>query len=188
MAKTGGEHILVVDDEQGVRDSLRMVLEYEGFHVSLAAGGEKCMEAIGAGAPPVDLVLLDIKMPGKDGLQVLEEIKAAHREIEVNRDFQNMVTEYCWGGSWGRGVLSKQQRSILNLGMLAALNRPHEFRLHLLGALTNGVGLDEIREVLIQIAIYCGIPAGVEAFRIAREVFQEEGIDVSSMDSEGADE
>ena len=104
---------------------------------------------------------------------------------DFNRDFQNMVTEYCWGGSWGRGVLSKQQRSILNLGMLAALGRPHEFRLHLLGALTNGVGLDEIREVLIQITIYCGIPAGVEAFRIAREVFQEEGIDVSHMDSEG---
>ena len=105
---------------------------------------------------------------------------------DFNRDFQNMVTEYCWGGSWGRGVLSKQQRSILNLGMLAALNRFHEFRIHLLGALTNGVGLDEIREVLIQIAIYCGVPAGMEAFRIAREVFQEEGIDVSRMDSEGA--
>ena len=107
---------------------------------------------------------------------------------DFNRDFQNMVTEYCWGGSWGRGVLTKQQRSILNLGMLAALNRPHGFKLHFLGALTNGVGLDEIREVLTQIAIYCGIPAGVEAFRIAREVFKEEGIDVSRMDSEGAEE
>ena len=106
---------------------------------------------------------------------------------DFNRDFQNMVTEYCWGGSWGRGVLSKQQRSMLNLGMLAALNRPHEFKLHFLGALTNGVSLKEIREVLIQIAIYCGIPAGVEAFRIAREVFKEEGIDVSRMDSESSD-
>ncbi|MFQ5765988.1 MAG: carboxymuconolactone decarboxylase family protein [Rhodospirillales bacterium] len=105
---------------------------------------------------------------------------------DFNRDFQDIVTEYCWGASWGRGVLTKQQRSILNLGMLAALNRPHEFRLHFLGALTNGVSLAEIREVLIQIAIYCGIPAGVEAFRIAREVLQDEGIDVSSMDSEGA--
>ncbi len=106
---------------------------------------------------------------------------------DFNRDFQHMVTEYCWGGSWGRGVLTKQQRSILNLGMLAALNRQHEFKLHLLGALTNGVSLKEIREVLIQIAIYCGIPAGVEAFRIAREVFKAEGIDVAQMDSEGAD-
>jgi 4-carboxymuconolactone decarboxylase len=104
---------------------------------------------------------------------------------DFNRDFQHMVTEYCWGGSWGRGVLSKQQRSILNLGMLAALNRGQEFRLHLLGALTNGVSLAEIREVLIQISIYCGVPAGVEAFRTAREVFKDEGIDVSSMDSEG---
>ena len=105
---------------------------------------------------------------------------------DFNRDFQNMVTEYCWGGSWGREVLTKQQRSLLNLGMLAALNRPHEFKLHFLGALTNGVSLEEIREILIQIAIYCGIPAGVEAFRIAREVFKEEGIDVGNMDSEGA--
>ncbi len=105
---------------------------------------------------------------------------------DFNRDFQTMVTEYCWGGSWGREVLTKQQRSILNLGMLAALNRPHEFKLHFLGALTNGVTLEEIREILIQIAIYCGIPAGIEAFRIAREVFKDEGIDVSTMDSGGA--
>jgi len=104
---------------------------------------------------------------------------------DFNRDFQHMVTEHCWGGTWGRGVLSKQQRSILNLGMLAALNRPHEFRLHFLGALTNGVSIAEIREVLIQISIYCGIPAGIEAFRIAREVFKDEGIDVANMDSEG---
>ena len=110
---------------------------------------------------------------------------ALAKSDDFNRDFQNMVTEHCWGGSWGRGVLTKQQRSILNLGMLAALNRQHEFKLHLLGALTNGVSLKEIREVLIQIAIYCGIPAGVEAFRIAREVFQAEGIDVANMDSEG---
>jgi len=105
---------------------------------------------------------------------------------DFNHDFQNMVTEYCWGGSWGREVLTKQQRSILNLGMLAALNRPHEFKLHFLGALTNGVTLEEIREILIQIAIYCGIPAGIEAFRIAREVFKDEGIDVSTMDSGSA--
>ena len=102
---------------------------------------------------------------------------------DFNRDFQEMVTEYCWGGSWGRGVLSKQQRSLLNLGMLAALNRQHEFKLHFKGALTTGVSHKELREVLIQIAIYCGIPAGVEAFRAARQVFDEEGIDVSDMDA-----
>ena len=113
--------------------------------------------------------------------------KALDDADDFNRGFQEFMTEYCWGRCWGRTGLERKQRSLLNLGMLAALNRPHEFRLHLLGALTNGVGLDEIREVLIQIAVYCGIPAGVEAFRIAREVFQEEGIDVSHMDSEGAD-
>lgn len=102
---------------------------------------------------------------------------------DFNRDFQTMVTEYCWGGTWGRGVLSKQQRSILNLGMLAALNRPHEFKLHFKGALTNGVSVEELREILLQIAVYCGIPAGIEAFRLAREVLDAEGIDVSKMDS-----
>ena len=128
------------------------------------------------------------------GLNIRKEVlgeeyvdAAMAKADDFNRDFQKMVTEYCWGGSWGRGVLTKQQRSMLNLGMLAALNRPHEFKLHFLGALTNGVSLEEIREILIQIAVYCGIPAGVEAFRIAREVLKEEGIDVSSMDSESSD-
>lgn len=104
---------------------------------------------------------------------------------DFNRDFQEMVTEYCWGGSWGRGVLTKQQRSLLNLGMLAAMNRQHEFKIHFKGAITNGVSLEELREVLIQIAVYCGIPAGVEAFRVARQVLDEEGIDVSAMDQVG---
>ena len=125
------------------------------------------------------------------GLKVRKEVlgeayveKSLAKADDFNRDFQKMVTEYCWGGSWGRGVLTKQQRSILNLGMLAALNRPHEFKLHLKGALTNGVSLPELREVLIQIGIYCGIPAAVEAFRLAREVFDANGIDVSRMDAE----
>ncbi len=87
------------------------------------------------------------------------------------------------GRDLGRGVLTRQQRSILNLGMLAALNRQHEFKLHFKGALKNGVSLEEIREILIQIAVYCGIPAGVEAFRAAREVFAEEGIEVADMDA-----
>lgn len=97
---------------------------------------------------------------------------------EFNHDFQNIVTEYCWGGTWGRGVLTKQQRSLNNLCMLAALNRQHEFKLHFRGALRNGCSVDELRETLIQISIYCGIPAGVEAFRIARETLKEEGIEI----------
>ena len=107
---------------------------------------------------------------------------ALNNADDFNREFQDMVTEYCWGGTWGRGVLTKQQRSLLNLGMLAGLNRPHEFKLHFRGAITNGVSLEELREILIQIAVYCGIPAGIEAFRLAREVFAELGIDVSNMD------
>ncbi|MDF1733119.1 MAG: carboxymuconolactone decarboxylase family protein [Minwuia sp.] len=94
-----------------------------------------------------------------------------------NQDFQNMVTEYCWGGAWGREGLSRRDRSLLNLAMLSALNRPQEFKLHFKGALKNGASLVEIREVLLQVAVYCGIPAGVEAFRLARQVMEEEGID-----------
>ena len=92
---------------------------------------------------------------------------------DFNAEFQEMVTEYCWGGSWGRGVLAKQQRSILNLGMLAALGRSQEFGLHFRGALRNGLSLDELKEVLLQITVYCGAPAGVESFRIARAVIAE---------------
>jgi 4-carboxymuconolactone decarboxylase len=127
------------------------------------------------------------------GLKIRKEVlgeeyvdAALTKADDFNRDFQELVTEYCWGGSWGRGIMSKQQRSILNLGMLAALNRPHEFKIHFKGALTNGVSLSEIREILIQISIYCGVPAAIEAFRIAREVFKEQGIDVSLMDTERA--
>ena len=121
----------------------------------------------------------------KTGLRIRKEVlgkdyveTALANADEFNHDFQNLVTEYCWGGTWGRGVLSKQQRSLNNLCMLAALNRPHEFKLHFRGALRNGCELEQLRETLLQIAIYCGIPAGIEAFRIAREVFKEEGIDI----------
>ena len=99
-----------------------------------------------------------------------------------NRDFQQIVTEYCWGGTWGRGVLERKNRSVLNLGMLAALGKSHEFKLHFRGAINNGLTLEELREVLIQIAVYCGIPVGVEAFRNAREVLEDMNIDTSSMD------
>jgi 4-carboxymuconolactone decarboxylase len=93
---------------------------------------------------------------------------------DFNRDFQEYVTEMAWGGAWGRGGLAKRDRSILNLGMLAALGRSHEFELHFRGALRNGLSLDELKEVLLQISLYCGFPAGVESFRIARKVLAEE--------------
>ena len=108
--------------------------------------------------------------------------KAINNADNFNRDFQQIVTEYCWGGTWGRGVLDRKSRSVLNLGMLAALGKSHEFKLHFRGAINNGLKLEELREVLIQIAIYCGIPAGVEAFRNAREVLGDMDIDTSTMD------
>jgi len=81
-------------------------------------------------------------------------------------------------------VLEKRERSILNLGMIAALNRPHEFKLHFRGAINNGLTLKELREILMQIAVYCGAPAGIDAFRLAREVLADMGMDPANMDQE----
>jgi 4-carboxymuconolactone decarboxylase len=92
---------------------------------------------------------------------------------DFNRPFQEMLNEYCWGTVWGREELPRKTRSMLNIAMIAILNRQHEFRAHLKGALTNGVSRDEIREILMQVAIYAGMPAAVDSFRIAREVFAE---------------
>jgi len=92
---------------------------------------------------------------------------------EFNRPMQELVTQYCWGDVWNRPGLSRQTRSLLNLAMLTALNRPHELKLHVRGALRNGVTKDEIREVFLQAAVYCGVPAAIDAFRSAREVFKE---------------
>jgi len=92
---------------------------------------------------------------------------------DFNRPLQELVTEYCWGAVWTREGLSRQIRSMLNLAMLTALNRPHELKMHVQGALRNGVTKTQIREVLLQATIYAGVPAGVDAFRIAREVLQE---------------
>ena len=93
-----------------------------------------------------------------------------------NIEFQKLVTEYCWGEVWGRSALTDRQRSLNNLCLLAALNRPEEFKTHFRGALRNGCTLDELRDTLIQITIYAGIPAGVEAFRLGRQVLESEGI------------
>jgi len=87
--------------------------------------------------------------------------------------FQKITTEYCWGEIWTRPGLSRKQRSMLNLAMLTALGKTHELKLHVRGALTNGVSREEIKEVFLQACIYCGIPAGLEAFRTAAEVFRE---------------
>jgi 4-carboxymuconolactone decarboxylase len=90
-----------------------------------------------------------------------------------NKPFQEMVSEYCWGLCWTDKTLSRKERSILNLGMIAALGKMHEFELHFRGAIQNGLTEDELRAVLIQIAVYCGIPVGVDCFRVAKKVSSE---------------
>lgn len=92
---------------------------------------------------------------------------------DFSRPFQEMMTEWCWGFGWGDETLDRRTRSMLNLAMIASLNRMHEWELHLRGAITNGVTRDEIRAILHQVAIYAGVPAGVECFRIAKRVFAE---------------
>ena len=92
---------------------------------------------------------------------------------DFNMPMQELTTEYCWGYVWGREGLPRKTRSMLNLAMISALNRPHELKMHIAGALKNGVTREEIREIFLQVAIYCGVPAGVDSFRIAREVFKE---------------
>jgi 4-carboxymuconolactone decarboxylase len=102
--------------------------------------------------------------------------KATANVDDFNREFQRIVTEYCWGEVWTRQVLTNKQRSLNNLCIIAALNRAAEFELHVRGAIRNGCTPEEIRDTLIQVAVYAGIPAGVEAFRIARQVLIADGL------------
>ena len=95
---------------------------------------------------------------------------------DFSMEMQELVTQYCWGDVWNRPGLDRRTRSLLNLAMITALNRPHELKLHVRGAVTNGVTKSEIKEVLLQSAIYCGVPAAIDSFRVAREVFKEQGI------------
>lgn len=114
------------------------------------------------------------------GLAVRKEVLGAdyvERNLKSSDDFnmpmQELVTQSCWGWLWARPNLPRKTRSMINLALLSALNRPHEFKVHVKGALTNGVTREEIREILLQVAVYCGMPAGVEAFRLAREAMAE---------------
>lgn len=114
------------------------------------------------------------------GLKIRSEVlgkeyvdKALETADDFNMPLQELVTEYCWGRVWGRDGLDRKTRSFLNLAMLSALNRPHEVKAHVRGALNNGLTRAEICEVFLQVAIYCGVPAAVDSFRNAREVFAE---------------
>lgn len=116
----------------------------------------------------------------EDGLAVRRAVlgdeyvdRAMKNADAFNKPFQEIVSEYCWGLCWTDETLSRRERSILNLGMIAALGKMHEFELHLRGAVRNGLTEEEIRAVLIQIAVYCGIPVGVDCFRVAKQVMAE---------------
>lgn len=98
---------------------------------------------------------------------------AKAKEMPFNDPLQELVTTYCWGWAWGREGLPKRDRSLINLAMIAVLNRPHELKAHIRGALNNGLSKEEIREVLLQVGIYGGIPAAVDSFRLANEAFAE---------------
>lgn len=97
---------------------------------------------------------------------------------DFTRDLQTVITEHAWGDIWTREGLDLKQRSLINISLLSALNRPHELELHLRGAINNGCTPGEIREALLQTAVYAGLPSGLDSFRVARRVFEEMGIDV----------
>ena len=114
------------------------------------------------------------------GLQIRREVLGAeHVEASMSqaddfsRPLQELVTEYCWGNVWSRPGLDRKTRSLINVAMLTALNRPHEVKLHLRGAINNGCSKNDIMEVLLQTAIYCGVPAAMDSLRVAKEFFQE---------------
>lgn len=95
---------------------------------------------------------------------------------DFNRPFTELLNTYCWNDIWNRPGLDRKTRSMLNLAMLAALGKEHELKLHINGSLNNGLSKEQIREVFLQVAIYCGVPAAVVCFRCAKEVFKERGV------------
>ena len=99
--------------------------------------------------------------------------KALASADEFGADLQKLITEYAWGEVWNKESLTDKERSMVNLGMIAALNRPHELKLHIKGALNNGLTKDQIRDIFLQVTVYCGAPAGIDSMRLAREVFSE---------------
>jgi 4-carboxymuconolactone decarboxylase len=116
------------------------------------------------------------------GLKVRREVLGAEyvdaslaKADDFMMPFQELTTEWCWGYAWTRPGLDRKTRSMLNLAMLTALNRPGEIKLHVKGALNNGVSVEEMKEILLQATVYCGIPAGLDAFKVTHEVLKNEG-------------
>jgi 4-carboxymuconolactone decarboxylase len=123
---------------------------------------------------------MDDRKRHEDGMKIRREVlgnahvdRAKSQENDFNADFQDLITRYAWGEIWARPGLDRTMRSLVTIGMMIALNRPDELRLHLRGALNNGVTREQIREVLLQSAIYCGVPAANSAFHIATEILEE---------------
>lgn len=116
----------------------------------------------------------------KDVLGAAYVENAMARADDFTRPMQELSTSYCWGEVWSRPGLSRRERSLLNLGMISALNRPHELRLHVKAARRNGLTSEEIREALLQVAVYCGIPAGIDSTRIAAEALAEYEAELAS--------
>lgn len=123
---------------------------------------------------------MDVEQLFDRGLEIRKSVlgkefveKSIANATDFNRPLQELVTEYCWGAVWGRDGIPKRDRSLINLAMISALNRPHELKMHVKGALRNGLSREEIREVLLQVAIYCGVPAAVDSFRVAMEALAE---------------
>ena len=121
------------------------------------------------------------------GLKIRKEVlgddyvnKSIAGADDFTRTMAEWSTEFCWGALWSRPGLDRRSRSIANLSMISALNRPNELKLHVKAAVKNGVSRDEIKEILLQVAVYCGVPAGIDSFRIAREAFKELDADTPS--------
>lgn len=129
-------------------------------------------------SPSAEEIAAAHKIVFDEGLKLRRQVNGAayvdnalkNNVSDFNRPMQELVTEACWGSVWTREGLEKKTRSLLNIGMLVALNRSTELATHVKGALTNGASEAEIREVLLQAAIYCGMPAGLEGFRVAEKV------------------
>ena len=114
------------------------------------------------------------------GLQIRREVlgdeyvdRATASKTEVQAKFQDLVAGFCWGEVWGREALSRRERSLMNIAMLAALNRPHEGAIHVQGALNNGLEPNEIEEAILHTMPYCGVPAAIDAMRVARPILEE---------------
>lgn len=123
---------------------------------------------------PTNQALFDQGLATRRQVLGAEYVDAAiQNATDFNIDMQELVTQYCWGDIWNRPGLDRRTRSLLNLAMMTALNRPHELKLHVRGAINNGVSKDEIKEVFLQAAIYCGVPAAIDSFRVAADALKE---------------